>query len=390
MGYTFTLDDVAFLRSQPGEDALRFASVLPLTESSRLSDVEVLRRTVPRRYVGAVLETVMLRRRAVSKVDGAERWLFTDAALQQASASAVARHRAQRLAGHDVHDVTCSIGADLAAIADVARRAVGSDVDPVRLAMAAHNLQAHTVTLARADALRPVSRSTVVFADPSRRDSAGLRRWRPTDFAPALDELATVYSGRSFVAKCAPGVDFSLVPRADEIELVSLDGVVREASLWAGDLATQGVRRRATVLSAHSPMWTVTDQDPDECPVRGVGQWLVNPDGAVVRAGLVRQYGARHGLGMLDPRIAYLTGDQPPPGVRSFRVLEYGHYTEKLLRAGLRRLNVGAVEILVRGLNVDPNALRPRLKLRGEESTTVVLAKVGHAPMAFICRAERT
>jgi hypothetical protein len=390
MGYSFTLDDVAFLCSPAGQEALRFASVLPLTDHSRLSDVDILRRSVPRDHVGAVLETAVLRRRAKYKVDGSDGWLFTDAALQQASATAVGKHRAQRLAGRDVHDVTCSIGVDLAAIAAVARRAVGSDLDPVRLAMAAHNLRDHHVALVRADALQPVTRGTVIFADPSRRDSAGRRRWRPADFAPPLDDLATVYSGRPLVAKCAPGMDFNLAPWADEVEVVSLDGEVREASLWAGDLATPGVHRRATVLSTNRRMWTVTDQDPDDCPVRSVGQWLVNPDGAVVRTGLVRQYGARHALGLLDPRIAYLTGDQPPPGVRSFRVLEYGHYTEKALRAGLRRLNVGAAEILVRGLNVDPNALRPRLKLRGEQSITVVLAKVGHTPMAFICRAERS
>jgi hypothetical protein len=389
VGYEFTLGDVAFLRSAAGQEALRLAAGLPLSESSRLSDVDTLRRNVPHEHVAAVLETAMLRRRASSKVEGADDWLLTDAALQQASATPVAAHRAARLAGRDVHDVTCSIGADLAAFARVARRAVGSDLDPVRLAMAAHNLRDHTVVLARADALHPVSRETVVFADPSRRDSAGRRRWRLADFRPPLDELASVYSGRALVVKCAPGMDFGLTPWAAEVELVSLDGEVREAVLWSDPLATPGVRRRATVLSTKGPMWTITDADPDACPVRPVGQWLVNPDGAVVRAGLVRQYGARHGLGQLDARIAYLTGDQPPPGVRSFRVLEHGRYSEKVLRAALRRLGAGAAEILVRGLDVDPNALRPRLRLRGEASVTVVLTRVGRAPMAFICQAER-
>lgn len=42
--------------------------------------------------------------------------------LQQASASRVAAHRASRLSGSDVHDVACSIGADLAAIAAIAGR----------------------------------------------------------------------------------------------------------------------------------------------------------------------------------------------------------------------------------------------------------------------------
>jgi len=110
----------------------------------------------------------------------------------------------------------------------------------------------------------------------------------------------------------------------------------------------------------------------------------------VVRAGLVRHYAARHGLAQLDPRIAYLTGDTPPPGIRAFRVLGHGRYTEKALRSALRRHDAGAVEILVRGLDVDPNVLRPRLRLRGSASLSVVLTRIGRAPTALLCRAERT
>ena len=387
MAYGFTPGDVAFLCSTEGEGALASAEQLPLTPSSLLSDVDALR-TVTGARAGSVLETAVLRRRARSKVDGAQHWLLTDDALQQATPTPVAVHRAARLAGRDVHDLTCSIGADLGAVAAVARRALGSDVDAVRLAMAAHNLPG--VPLVRADALRPVSRGAVLLADPARRDDAGRRRWRRSDFRPPLDELVDAAGGRDLVVKVAPGLDREAVPWAAEVELVSLDARVREAALWSPGLATPGVARRATVLSSTGPAWTVTDAEPDGAAVREPGAWLVDPDGAVVRAGLVRHYAARHGLAQLDPRIAYLTGDTPPPGTRAFRVLEHGRYTEKALRAALRRHDVGAVEILVRGLDVDPNVLRPRLRLRGSASFTVVLTRIGRAPTALLCRAERT
>lgn len=209
---------------------------------------------------------------------------------------------------------------------------------------------------------------------------------------PRLDLLAEVYAGRELAVKCSPGLDFAAVEWADEVELVSLDGTVREACLWTGDLA--GVRRRATCLSERAgrdgTQWTITDAEPDDAPVLPIGEWIVDPDGAVVRAGLVRHYAARHGLGQLDPRIAYLTGDQPPPGIRAFRVLEHGKYSEKSLRATLRARSVGTLEILVRGLDVDPNTLRKRLKLAGETSATVVLTRVGDTPTAIVCQAVRT
>jgi hypothetical protein len=331
---------------------------------------------------GPVLETVLLRRRAASKVDDPAQWLFTDTALQQATATPVAQHRATRFAGRDVHDVTCSVGVDLTALAAVANRCLGSDLDEVRLAMAAHNTDA---PLARADALRPVTRETAVFVDPARRDAAGRRRWHASDFVPPLDELAEAYRGRDLAVKCAPGMDFAELPWTGEVELVSLDGQVREACLWTGALA--GPSRRATVLHTKSPKWTITSDDQDDCPVREVGEWLVDPDGAVVRAGLVRHYAAKLGFGQLDERIAYLTGDQKPVGIRAFRVLEHGHYSEKSLRQTLRRRGVGRLEILVRGLDVDPNTLRPRLKLSGKESATVVLTWVGRTPTAYVTSA---
>lgn len=389
MPYQFTLDDVAFLRSGAGSAAIGECSSLPLTDKTRIADVAAVRRFAPD-HAAAVLETAVLRRKSSAKLDSAGSWLFTGDALQQASATAVARHRASRLAGRDVHDVTCSVGADLVEIARVARRTFGSDLDDVRLAMAAHNVGEARVpaTLLKADALRPVSRDTVVVADPARRDSAGRRAWKPADFLPPLDDLVEAYPGRALSVKCAPGLDFSIAPWADEVELVSLDGQVREACLWRG--AGSGVSRRATVLRSDGTQWTVTDADPDVIPVRPPGEWIVDPDGAVVRAGLVRHYAARHGLWQLDERIAYLTGDTPPPGIRAFRVIEHGPYSEKDLRASLKKHDVGRLEILVRGLDVDPDALRRKLKPRGGEEATLVLTRIGRSGVAFLCRAQLT
>ncbi len=389
MAYSFALADVEYLRSPAGAAAVAALGDRPLTD--RLADVAAAR-VVAGRWAAAVLETALLRRRAAAKLVSPESWLLVDEALQQATPTPVAALRAGRLRDRDVHDVTCSIGADLVELAAVARRCVGSDLSPVRVAMAAANCAARGVRplVVRADALRPVTRDTVVVADPARRDEGGRRKWHPSALLPPLPALVEAYAGRDLVVKCAPGLDFDAVPWADEVELVSLDGSVREACLWAGSVATPGIGRRATVLRTGRPQWTVTGADDDTCPVRTVGEWLVDPDGAVVRAGLVRQFAARHRLGQLDPRIAYLTGDAPVPGVRSFRVVEHGRYNEKALRATLRKREIGAVEILVRGLSVRPDELRPRLRLSGSAAATVVLTRVGDVPTCFVCEPSVT
>ena len=60
----------------------------------------------------------------------------------------------------------------------------------------------------------------------------------------------------------------------------------------------------------------------------------------------------------------------------------------KRLKAVLRQLDAGAVEILVRGVNVDPDALRKKLKLKGTHQRGVVIARVGDDARAFICDAR--
>jgi hypothetical protein len=387
----FGLDDVAYLTSDEGSAALAVVDALPLTD--RVGEIAKLRQQFGNR-TAVLVETVLLRRRAAAKLAGlagADQWLFTDEALQQASAAPVALHRSKRLSGRVIHDVTCSIGTELAALRGAAAHVLGSDIDPVRLAMARHNL-GDSVDICRADALQPITRDAVVVADPARR-GGDRRRFDPRDYQPALDDLIEVYRGRDLIVKCAPGIDFDAVANFGfdgEIEVTSYRGSVREACLWSAGLAERGVRRRATILDRDEH---VTDADPADCPVQTVGRWIVDPDGAVVRAGLVRHYAARYGLWQLDPQIAYLSGDVLPPGVRGFEVLDQLVFDERRLRQALQALDCGALEILIRGLDVDPDALRRRLALRGSRSLTVVATRIGSGASArrtaFVCQPSR-
>ncbi|MDG4664710.1 class I SAM-dependent methyltransferase [Mycobacterium sp. 236(2023)] len=388
----FSLDDVGYLRSDAGQSALTEVARYGLTDSTLVADIASARTLFGDR-TAVLVETVKLRRKAAAKFTDAAQWLFTDDALQQATAAPVAEHRARRLAGAVVHDATCSIGTELVALRHSAKTAVGSDIDPVRLAMASHNLGlgGPAVGLCRADALRPVTNDAVVLVDPARR-SGSRRRFDPRAYVPPLDELLEVLGGRDYVVKCAPGIDFGVVEQLGfdgEIEVTSLGGSVREACLWSRKF-TDGARRRATILDTGEQ---IDDTAPDDCGVALAGRWIVDPDGAVVRSGLVRHYAARHGLWQLDPDIAYLSGDLLPDGVRGFEVVEQLAFSERHLRQALSARDVGAVEILVRGVDVDPDALRARLKLRGSAAMSVVITRLGSGAAsratAFLCRPSR-
>jgi hypothetical protein len=289
-----------------------------------------------------------------------------------------------------VADLTCGIGGDTLALAAVARRTLAADRDPARLLLARHNLAVYEVAadLVGMDLLHPAvafGAEWAIFADPGRRGAGGARSFDPAAYEPPLEGIRARYRGHDLTLKVAPGIDYAALPWVDEGEIVSLAGEVKEAVLWCRALATAGVHRRATLLPAGA---TLTDAGaPDACPVAAPGRYLYEPDGAVVRAGLVRPLAARLDLWQIDPQIAYLSGDQPvsSPFVRGFAVEEAHLFNLKLLNRRLAALGVGTVELKGRGVAWEPASLRPRLKLRGPATRTVIFTRLGADPWMFLC-----
>ena len=187
---------------------------------------------------------------------------------------------------------------------------------------------------------------------------------------------------RRLGVKAAPGLDHEALPADVEVELVSVRGDVKEAVLWGGQ-ARSGARRSATLLPEGH---VLTDGTVAPTSVTEAGGYLLEPDGAVIRAHLVQQLAARVGGRLIDPTIAYLTADapEPTPFGRWYAVREVLPFSEKALRARLRELDAGTLVVKKRGTAVEPEQLRRRLKLTGSRETTVVLTRVSGRQVAMI------
>ncbi|GAB3939960.1 THUMP-like domain-containing protein [Corynebacterium tapiri] len=354
--------DVDYLREA---DLTELTDKAQLTKKSALADAQ-LAHQLHGDFGRAALELIAAR--ASEKIPST--WFGDSDSVQQATPAPVVAERARRLQGLRVHDVTCSIGAEGAAHQG---EWIGSDLDPARLAMAQLNLPGRL--LLRADALRPVSRDTVVVADPARR--SGGRRIKDT--IPPLPDLMAAWAGHEMAIKCAPGIDYSEFDGL--VSVSSVAGSVKETCLYTAGFSS-GERREAVIHHAEG-IDRVTDLEPDDVEVAKPGRFIIDPDGAIVRAGLVRQFAHREGLWMLDERIAHLTGDRIPQGYSGFEVIE--QVGVKQLKQALAALDAASVEILVRGVDVDPDALRQKLKLRGSRPLAVVITRIGRSATAMVC-----
>lgn len=376
---SFSIEEVRYLSA----NADRIADIAPeiaLTAKTVFADRAVLEREFGD-HARAASVLIYAQRAAAGKFP--RHWLCDADAAQQATPAAVSRVRARRIAsaGVDlVHDVTCSVGSEAPAFASEGVAWLGSDIDASRLAMARHNL-GEAAWLARADALAPVTSRGVIVADPARR-AGGRRITDPAKLLPPLPDLLEAARGREVAVKCAPGIDYSEWDGL--VSVVSLEGGVKEACLYTPGLA-DGITREAVVLRGDFED-RITDHESDEVAVGEPGGFIIEPDGAVVRAGLVRHFAARHGLWMLDEHIAFLTGDAVPEGYSGFPFIE--SVPLRKLKGALAAHEAGGVEILVRGVDVDPDQLRKKLKLKGAEQMAVVIARVGDQAVAHICGAR--
>ncbi|QWZ06900.1 methyltransferase domain-containing protein [Nocardioides panacis] len=387
------LDAFRWLLTEPGQALLVRATQLYVAHAGDpVRTATALRRhDVSPEHAAAALTQVDLRARAVAKLgDDAARMYFTPEGLEQATRSRVATHRAARVAfaaPDSVLDLGCGIGGDLVALARAGLTVAGVDRDELRVAVARANLDAlglgGAVQVASAQDV-DVSGFGVVFADPARRTDRG-RVFDVDGWSPPWD-FVTALLARPSCVKVAPGIPHSLLPDGVEAEWVSDEGDVKEAALWSPQLAT--ARRRATVIKGGGLVSVTDEDDPGSPGVRAVGRCLYEPDGAVIRAGLVTAVAAGVNGGLVDEHIAYVTSDEAfsTPLARSYEVLDELPYKEKPLRAALRARGVGRLTIKKRGVDVVPEELRKRLSLHGEQEATIVMTRVAGKGTCLLVR----
>ncbi len=52
----------------------------------------------------------------------------------------------------------------------------------------------------------------------------------------------------------------------------------------------------------------------------------------------------------------------------------------------MSELDIGTLEIKKRGVDITPEQLRPKLKLKGKNAATLILTRVGDARKALVCQ----
>lgn len=378
-------------------DGLRLLDSLPPWDSTAdvVRSVSELRAAGhPPALVAAVLNQSKLRRRARDKFsDFADRMLFTEAGLEQATRLPVAALHAQRFRGAGlgyVADLGCGIGGDALAMAALELEVTAVERDEVTAAIAAFNLapwsNAEVANAAAED--YPLDGFDGVWLDPARR--RGVKRLRnPADWSPSLDFAFGLADRLPTGVKLGPGIDRGLIPETCEAQWVSVDGDVVELAVWFGPLARPGIRRAATVISQGASAELVAEADTVDAEIAALGEYLYEPDGAVIRARLIGDLARSVGATMVSDAIAWFSSDTSvdTPFATRFRVVESLPYDVRALKKLVAAKGIGTLEIKKRGVDVDPAELRRKLSPKGDAAATLILTRVAGRHTAIL--AER-
>ncbi len=362
----------------------------------RPADLARLRRSASEASVRAAFRLVEARRKGASKFARASAMWLDPVGVEQATAEHVAAHKALRFGSGLVFDLCGGIGGDAVAFAR-ASDVVAVDLDHAMGRRVLWNARVHGVegrvlaVRSRAEAVA-IPRGALVHVDPDRRADPAQRRAQFLDgYQPGLDFLHALRSKTDGGAiKLGPASDFDahFNDAGYEVEVVSLGGECKEATVWFGALAN--CRRRASILPAGAT-WTDRDAPPAAARVAHTPQtWMFDPDAALVRAGLLDAFAAAHSLARCGPGVPYLTGDAPlpTPFLSAFRVLDDLPFDFKTLRSYLKGADLSAREIKPRGVDVRPEDLRRRLGATGSHAVSLLIYAGVAGARAVVARRE--
>jgi hypothetical protein len=357
--------------------------------------------------IRAMAEQIACRKKAAQKLPSLSGFplIYTRLALEQSSGESAAAWKASLMSGTSVIDLTGGLGIDSIHLARRFGHVVYCERDAVLAELAAYNrralgitnIEARTGDCAEILAGFPDDEFDWLYVDPARREaggrSIGLQAASPD--VVGLHDLMLRKAHRVCI-KASPALETDglqeKLPALSSIIVVSVGGECKEILLMLerGHAADRSPSARAVCLGDDSfEIASTGGNSPEKRVAAVVGNWLYEPDAAIIKARLSAELAANLGLLFLNKTVDYLTSDrfvEHFPG-RSFMVEECLPFKPKSFRRELDRLGISGAAIQRRDFPLSPDQIRKRFRLRESSETFLFFTRDASGALVWlICR----
>jgi len=403
------LIDVAWLASEQGQliinEAQEIADALTAITRLRKKYADVDSTRITQAVSQAALRKKLEDRWNISGSD----FLLTEDGLEQASRPRVAQYRAQWIKnrfGPNSHvlDMTCGLGFDALAMTEAGLQVTCLERDENIADLAKFNLRNTSAKVVHADATDYLVEANidVVFVDPARRDPQAARKadgsayriFNPDDWSPSWSFIQTLSERVPVVAKVAPGIGDESLGTWD-CQWVSADGDLVEATASSGGMGA----RSATLLGTSVATGPLNIPGGHSTSAVPLGDWLVIPDGALIRASALDYLADKIKGGLVNEHIAWLTsadatsvkslvGLDPAPAT-VLHIEEVLSVSEKLMTQAVAKYESSGLTIMTRGVTINVDALRKKVfkkKTLGAPELVLAIYREDPHNVALICR----
>ena len=318
-------------------------------------------------------------------------WYPVRLSCEQCSSELAARYKASLVGGEKIVDLTGGYGVDTYFLSEefVHTDYVEQNAELCRIAE--HNFANKPIAIHNSTAeefLKTAGQYDLIFLDPARRDSHGGKVFRLEDCTPNVVELLpTLLShGKRILLKLSPMLDLTqAVKELSEFSIqwsvyvVAIKNEVKELLLLSG--GTDQIT--AIDLDNKDQAFVFTKEEEQNCSlINGDaplnGEFLYEPNAAILKAGAYKLVAERYGLAKLDVNTHLYCSDTliaDFPG-RVWKIIEK--------QEGLKQANV-----LTRNYPLTPEQIKKKLHLRDGGTAFVVGCRVGGKPTLFYAERAR-
>ena len=342
-------------------------------------------------------------------------WYPVRLSCEQCSSEATARYKAQLLSQNiqppfTLTDLTGGYGVDTFFMSEHAAEANYVERNEELCRIVRHNFQETRpqVQIHNTDSLQylqVMDACDVIYIDPARRDQHGGKVFRLEDCEPNIVELLPTLTAKSnlLIIKLSPMLDITQalhsLPGTWDVHIVAIKNEVKEVLLLSNhnryhlDTTPKGYRRdtEGTIYTINLPAidtfsFSKQEEQDAQCQLFDLSlkqfiepnNYLYEPNAAIIKAGAFKLVAQRYNLCKMAPHTHLYLADhlvENFPG-RVWQIVETNIKDTKNISAN----------IMTRNYPLTPEQLRKKLKIKDNDTYTIIGARLADKPTLFLCK----